>query len=94
MLASSSSPCVTFSVEESRLPGADGWFTGTMTLSKDMRRKTIEDILGRLTMMFYGAGSNSYSTELLHFVYNLKTILGNDFAYVNLTVTTSTMSHK
>lgn len=42
----------------------------------------IEDILGQLTMMFRGAGSNNYSTELLHFLMNLKMVWGNDFASV------------
>jgi len=40
----------------------------------------IEDILGQLTMMFRGAGSNNYSTELLHFVRNIKMVWGDDFA--------------
>jgi hypothetical protein len=40
----------------------------------------IEDILGQLTMMFRGAGSNNYSTELLHFLHNLKMVWGEDFA--------------
>jgi hypothetical protein len=40
----------------------------------------IEDILGPLTMMFRGAGSNNYSTELLHFLHGLKIVWGDDFA--------------
>jgi len=40
----------------------------------------IEDILGQLTMMFRGAGSNNYSTELLHFARNLKVVWGDNFA--------------
>ena len=40
----------------------------------------IEDILGQLTMMFRGAGSNNYSTELLHFLRSLKLVWGEDFA--------------
>jgi hypothetical protein len=39
----------------------------------------IEDILGQLTMLFRGAGSNNYSTELLHFLHNLKLVWGDDF---------------
>ena len=39
----------------------------------------IEDILGNLAMMFWGAGSNNYCTELLHFIFNLKMIWGDDF---------------
>jgi len=42
----------------------------------------VEDIIGQLTMMFRGAGSNNYSTELLHFIHNLKLVWGDDFAYV------------
>ena len=42
----------------------------------------IEDILGQLTMMFRGAGSNNYSTELLHFIHNLKLVWTEDFANV------------
>ena len=40
----------------------------------------IEDILGNLAMMFRGAGSNNYCTELLHFIFNLKLVWGDDFA--------------
>jgi len=40
----------------------------------------IEDILGQLTMMFRGTGSNNYSTELLHFLRNLKLVWGDVFA--------------
>jgi hypothetical protein len=40
----------------------------------------IEDILGNLAMMFRGAGSNNYCTELLHFIFNLKLVWGEDFA--------------
>jgi hypothetical protein len=39
----------------------------------------IKDILGQLTMMFRGAGSNNYSTELLHFLHNLRLVWGPDF---------------
>ena len=39
----------------------------------------IEDILGQLVMMFRGDGSNNYSTELLHFLRNLKFVWGEDF---------------
>jgi hypothetical protein len=42
----------------------------------------IEDILGQLAMMFRGAGSNNYSTELLHFIHNLKLVWTEDFANV------------
>jgi len=34
----------------------------------------IEDILGRLAMIFRGAGSNNYSSEVLHWIYNIKNI--------------------
>jgi len=40
----------------------------------------IEDILGQLTMMFQGTSSNNYSTELLHFLHNLKLVWGDVFA--------------
>ena len=43
----------------------------------------IEHILGQLTMMFWGTGSNKYSTELLHFLRNLKLVWGDDFAWVS-----------
>ena len=34
----------------------------------------IEDFLPQLAMMFQGAGSNNYCTEILHFILNLKYI--------------------
>ena len=40
----------------------------------------VEDIIGPLAMIFRGAGSNNYSTELLHFLHNLKLVWGDDFA--------------
>ncbi|KAG1723328.1 hypothetical protein EDB19DRAFT_2043812 [Suillus lakei] len=52
----------------------------------------IEDILGNLAMMFRGAGSNNYCSEILHFLFNLKKIWTPEFvdimrdnALVNLT---------
>jgi hypothetical protein len=39
----------------------------------------IEDILGNMAMMFWGGGSNNYCTELLHFIFNLKMVWGDDF---------------
>ena len=42
----------------------------------------IEDTIGQLAMMFRRAGSNNYSTELLHFLHNLKLVWGEEFAYV------------
>jgi hypothetical protein len=39
----------------------------------------IEDILGQLVMMFCGASANNYSTELLHFLHNLKLVWPKDF---------------
>ncbi|KAJ7254794.1 hypothetical protein C8J57DRAFT_1020428, partial [Mycena rebaudengoi] len=38
----------------------------------DFRR--VEDILGNLAMMFRGAGSKNYCTEILHFTHNLKKV--------------------
>ncbi|KII83570.1 hypothetical protein PLICRDRAFT_119309 [Plicaturopsis crispa FD-325 SS-3] len=40
----------------------------------------IEDILGSLAMMFRGAGSNNYCTEILHFLHNLKHVWTPEFA--------------
>lgn len=40
----------------------------------------IEDTLGQMTMIFRGAGCNNYSTELLHFIRNLKMVWGDEFA--------------
>ncbi|KAF8834574.1 hypothetical protein BDN67DRAFT_985220 [Paxillus ammoniavirescens] len=40
----------------------------------------IEDILGNLAMIFCGAGSNNYCSEILHFLYNLKKFLKLFFA--------------
>ncbi|KAF8425828.1 hypothetical protein L210DRAFT_3341135, partial [Boletus edulis BED1] len=34
----------------------------------------VEDILGPLTMIFRGAGSNNYASELLHWIYSVKNI--------------------
>ncbi|KII92676.1 hypothetical protein PLICRDRAFT_102450 [Plicaturopsis crispa FD-325 SS-3] len=43
----------------------------------------IEDILGNLAMMFRGAGSNNYCTEILHFLHNLKHVWTPEFACAN-----------
>ena len=40
----------------------------------------IEDILGNLAMMFKGAGSNNYCTEVLHLIRNLKVVWTLEFA--------------
>lgn len=40
----------------------------------------IEDILPDLACMFRGAGSNNYSTEILHFLFNIKEIWTPEFA--------------
>ncbi|KAF9234843.1 hypothetical protein BU15DRAFT_78605 [Melanogaster broomeanus] len=40
----------------------------------------IEDILGYLAMVFRGAGSNNYCSEILHFLYNLKKVWTPEFA--------------
>ncbi|KAG1902806.1 uncharacterized protein F5891DRAFT_948181 [Suillus fuscotomentosus] len=40
----------------------------------------IEDILGNLAMIFHGAGSNNYCSEILHFLFNLKKIWTPEFA--------------
>lgn len=41
----------------------------------------IEDILGNLAMMFRGARSNNYCSEILHFLFNLTKIWTPEFAY-------------
>ena len=40
----------------------------------------IEDILPTLTCMFRGAGSNNYSTEILHFLFSIKEVWTPGFA--------------
>lgn len=40
----------------------------------------IEDFLPQLAMMFRGAGSNNYCTEILHFILNLKHVWTPEFA--------------
>lgn len=42
----------------------------------------IEDFLPQLAMMFRGAGSNNYCSEILHFLFNLKKVWTPEFAYV------------
>lgn len=51
----------------------------------------IEDILGNLTMIFCGAGSNNYCSEILHFLYNLKKVWTPEFAYVMFILITDTI---
>jgi hypothetical protein len=43
----------------------------------------VEDFLPQLAMMFRGAGSNNYCTEILHFILNLKYVWTPEFACVN-----------
>ena len=40
----------------------------------------VEDMLGNLAMIFRGAGSNNYFSEILHFIFNLKRIWTPKFA--------------
>lgn len=40
----------------------------------------VEDMLGHLCMIFRGAGSNNYCTEILHFIFNLKKVWTDEFA--------------
>jgi hypothetical protein len=40
----------------------------------------VEDILPDLACMFRGAGSNNYSTEILHLLFNLKEVWTPEFA--------------
>lgn len=42
----------------------------------------VEDILPTLVCMFRGAGSNNYSTEILHLLFNIKEVWTPKFAYV------------
>ncbi|KIJ13170.1 hypothetical protein PAXINDRAFT_81752 [Paxillus involutus ATCC 200175] len=42
----------------------------------------VEDILGNLAMMFRGAGSNNYCSEILHFLFNIKRVWTSDFANI------------
>ncbi|KAL1675484.1 hypothetical protein EV122DRAFT_218470 [Schizophyllum commune] len=42
----------------------------------------IEDLLPDIARLFRGAGYNNYSTEMLHFLYNLKKVWTPEFAYV------------
>jgi len=42
----------------------------------------IEDMMSMLSMMFWGASSNNYCTEILHFILNLKHVWTPEFAYV------------
>jgi hypothetical protein len=51
----------------------------------------IEDFFPQLAMMFRGAGSNNYCTEILHFILNLKYVWTPEFAYVN-DISSSSMS--
>ena len=43
----------------------------------------IEDILPDLACIFRGAGSNNYSTEILHLIFNLKEVWSPEFGYVH-----------
>ncbi|KAF8265908.1 hypothetical protein EI94DRAFT_1587322, partial [Lactarius quietus] len=42
----------------------------------------IEDILPALACIFRGSGSNNYSTEILHFLFNIKEVWSTSFAYL------------
>ena len=44
----------------------------------------VEDMLPTLACMFRGAGSNNYSTEILHFLHNIKNIWTPEFTFVTL----------
>lgn len=43
----------------------------------------VEDILPDLACIFRGAGSNNYSTEILHLLFNLKEVWTPEFGYVD-----------
>ena len=42
----------------------------------------VEDILPTLACMFRGSGSNNYSMEILHLIFNIKEVWTPEFAYV------------
>ena len=42
----------------------------------------VEILMGTITMMFAGAGCKNYTTELLHFIQNLKHVWTAEFVYV------------
>lgn len=44
----------------------------------------VEDILPTIACMFKGAGSNNYSTEILHLLFNIKEVWTPEFASVHL----------
>jgi len=41
----------------------------------------VEDILPDIACVFKGAGSNNYSAEILHFIFNVKQVWTPEFAY-------------
>jgi hypothetical protein len=49
----------------------------------------VEDILPALACMFRGSGSNNYSMEILHFLFNIKEVWTPAFAYVHLSLSCS-----
>lgn len=42
----------------------------------------IKAILPDIACIFQGAGSNNYSTEILHLIFNIKEVWTLEFAYV------------
>ena len=46
----------------------------------------VEILMGTITMMFAGAGCKNYTTELFHFIQNLKHVWTAEFAYVLSTI--------
>lgn len=44
----------------------------------------VEDILPDPACIFHAAGSNNYSTKILHFLFSLKEVWTPEFVYVNL----------
>jgi hypothetical protein len=46
----------------------------------------IEDILPDLACIFQGAGSNNYSTKILHFLLNIKKVWTWEFAWVAIVI--------
>jgi hypothetical protein len=51
----------------------------------------VEDILPALACLFRGAGSNNYSTEILHFIFNVNKVWTPEFVCVLYSLSSLTM---
>jgi hypothetical protein len=54
----------------------------------------VEDILPNIACMFRGSGSNNYSMEILHLIFNIKEVWTPTFAYVPFDSPHSSTDHK